>query len=68
MLHKYYNRYFGRFKVYKQLRVRLEAGDIFIKQSCRYRSFDDDLVSDEIFLCQKPESTYRFCIFFYEKL
>lgn len=34
------------FLVYRQLRDRLEAGDLFCPDSVRYRSFDDDLVDD----------------------
>ena len=34
------------FQVYRQLRDRLEAGDIFCAESIRYRSFEDDLVDD----------------------
>lgn len=32
--------------LYRQLRDRIEAGDIFCAQSARYRSFEDDLVDD----------------------
>ena len=35
------------FSVYRQLRHGLEAGDIFCRDSVRFRSFEDDLLSDE---------------------
>jgi len=35
------------FLVYRQLRQSLEAGDIFCRDSVRFRSFDDDLVDDK---------------------
>lgn len=34
------------FWVYQQLRNRLEAGDIYVSDSIRFRSFEDDLISD----------------------
>lgn len=34
------------FLVYQFLRNRLEAGDIFCRDSVRYRSFEDDLIDD----------------------
>jgi TnpA family transposase len=34
------------FFVYKQLRQGLEAGDVFCRDSVRFRSFEDDLVDD----------------------
>lgn len=34
------------FYVYHLLRSRLESGDIFCQDSIRYRSFEDDLISD----------------------
>lgn len=34
------------FLVYQVLRNRLEAGDIFCRDSVRFRSFDDDLIDD----------------------
>jgi TnpA family transposase len=37
------------FLVYRQLRDRLEAGDLFCPDSARYRSFEDDLVDDATF-------------------
>jgi hypothetical protein len=37
------------FMVYRQLRDGLEAGDLHCRDSARFRSFDDDLVDDEIF-------------------
>ena len=39
------NRY--EFLVYRQLRNGLEAGDIFCRDSVRFRSFEDDLLDDE---------------------
>ena len=39
------NRY--EFLVYRLLRNGLEAGDIFCRDSVRFRSFEDDLVDDE---------------------
>ena len=35
------------FLVYRLLRDRLEAGDIFCRESTRFRSFDDDLLDDQ---------------------
>lgn len=35
------------FLVYRQLRKGLEAGDIFCRDSVRFRSFEDDLLDDE---------------------
>jgi hypothetical protein len=35
------------FLVYRLLRDRLEAGDIFCRESLRFRSFDDDLLDDQ---------------------
>ena len=35
------------FFVYRSLRNRLEAGDVFCRASIRFRSFEDDLLSDE---------------------
>jgi hypothetical protein len=35
------------FLVYRLLRDRLEAGDIFCRESTRLRSFDDDLLDDQ---------------------
>jgi TnpA family transposase len=43
--HLLVNRY--EFLVYRFLRDRLEAGDIFCRDSVRFRSFEDDLVDDE---------------------
>ena len=37
------------FLIYRQLRERLEAGDLYCPDSTRYRSFEDDLVDDEIY-------------------
>ena len=34
------------FLVYRLLRNRLEAGDIFCRDSIRFRSFEDDLIDD----------------------
>ena len=34
------------FLVYRLLRERLEAGDLFCRDSVRFRSFEDDLISD----------------------
>lgn len=34
------------FLIYRLLRNRLEAGDIFCRESIRFRSFEDDLVDD----------------------
>jgi len=34
------------FLVYRLLRDRLEAGDIFCRESIRFRSFEDDLIDD----------------------
>jgi TnpA family transposase len=34
------------FLVYRLLRDRLEAGDLFCRESTRFRSFDDDLLDD----------------------
>jgi TnpA family transposase len=39
------NRY--EFLVYRQLRNNLESGDVFCRHSVRFRSFEDDLLSDE---------------------
>lgn len=39
------NRY--EFFVYRLLRDRLEAGDVFCRDSIRFRSFEDDLIDDE---------------------
>src|SRR5699024_1243133 len=38
------NRY--EFLLYRLLRDRLEAGDIFCRESIRFRSFEDDLIDD----------------------
>ena len=38
------NRY--EFLVYRQLRNRIESGDVFCRDSVRFRSFQDDLVDD----------------------
>jgi TnpA family transposase len=35
------------FLVYRLLRQRLEAGDIFCRDSVRFRSFEDDLIDDQ---------------------
>jgi len=35
------------FLVYRLVRHRLEAGDLFCRESVRFRSFEDDLVDDE---------------------
>jgi hypothetical protein len=35
------------FLVYRLLRKRLEAGDIFSRDSIRFRSFEDDLIDDQ---------------------
>ena len=35
------------FLVYRQLRNGLESGDIFCRDSVRFRSFEDDLIGDE---------------------
>ena len=35
------------FCIYRLLRDRLEAGDLFCRDSLRFRSFDDDLVDDQ---------------------
>ena len=35
------------FLIYRLLRNNLESGDVFCQPSVRYRSFDDDLLSDE---------------------
>jgi hypothetical protein len=32
------------FLVYRMLRNRLEAGDIYVSDSLRFRSFDEDLI------------------------
>lgn len=37
---------FYEFLVYRLLRNRLEAGDIFCRDSVRFRSFEDDLIDD----------------------
>jgi TnpA family transposase len=37
------------FLLYRLLRERLEAGDLYCRDSARFRSFDDDLVDDETF-------------------
>jgi TnpA family transposase/CheY-like chemotaxis protein len=37
------------FLIYRQLRDRLEAGDLYCPDSARYRSFEDDLVDDATF-------------------
>jgi len=34
------------FLIYRQLRDRIEAGDVFCAESARYRSFEDDLVDE----------------------
>lgn len=34
------------FLIYRQLRERLEAGDLYCSDSARYRSFEDDLIDD----------------------
>ena len=36
-----------KFLVYRLLRNRLEAGDIFCHDSVRFRSFEDDLLDEE---------------------
>lgn len=36
------------FLIYRQLRDRIEAGDVFCAESARYRSFEDDLVDEAI--------------------
>ncbi|MFQ5471063.1 MAG: Tn3 family transposase, partial [Gammaproteobacteria bacterium] len=41
------------FMVYRQLRERLEAGDLHCPVSTRYRSFEDDLVDDETYSQRK---------------
>ena len=38
------NRY--EFLVYRQLRNRIESGDVFCRDSVRFRSFQDDLIDD----------------------
>lgn len=35
------------FLIYRLLRHRLEAGDVFCRESIRFRSFEDDLIDDE---------------------
>ncbi|WP_404456925.1 Tn3 family transposase (plasmid) [Virgibacillus necropolis] len=35
------------FFIYRLLRNRLEAGDVFCRESIRFRSFEDDLIDDE---------------------
>ncbi|POB10187.1 Tn3 family transposase [Sulfobacillus sp. hq2] len=35
------------FFIYRLLRNRLEAGDVFCRDSIRFRSFEDDLIEDE---------------------
>ena len=35
------------FLIYRQLRDRIESGDLFCAESSRYRSFQDDLVDDK---------------------
>lgn len=37
------------FLIYRQIRERLEAGDLYCPESARYRSFEDDLVDDATF-------------------
>jgi hypothetical protein len=37
------------FLMYRQLRERLEAGDLYCPDSARYSSFDEDLVDDAVF-------------------
>ena len=43
------------FNVYRLLRDRLEAGDIYCRDSIRFRSFEDDLVDDSTWRTQKDE-------------
>lgn len=43
------------FLVYRQLRDRLEAGDLYCPDSARYRSFEDDLVDEANF-----QNKYRY--------
>jgi TnpA family transposase len=45
------NRY--EFQVYRQLRDRLEAGDIYCRDSTRFRSFEDDLIDTTTWRNQK---------------
>jgi len=43
------------FLVYRLLRTRLEAGDIFISHSLRFRSFDEDLIPKETWKQEKEQ-------------
>lgn len=43
------------FLVYRLLRTRLEAGDIFISDSLRFRSFDEDLIPKETWKQEKEK-------------
>lgn len=45
------NRY--EFQIYRQLRDRLEAGDIYCRDSIRFRSFEDDLIDTTTWKNQK---------------
>jgi TnpA family transposase len=43
------------FLVYRLLRNRLEAGDIFVSDSLRFRSFDEDLIPKETWIRDKDQ-------------
>jgi len=43
------------FLVYRLLRDRLEAGDIYVNDSLRFRSFDEDLIKKEIWHRDKEQ-------------
>jgi hypothetical protein len=51
------NRY--EFQVYRQLRDRLEAGDIYCRNSIRFRSFEDDLIDTTTWKSQKTALIQR---------
>ena len=47
------------FYICRLLRDRLEAGDIYCRDSIRFRSFEDDLIDDETWLNHKDELIER---------
>ena len=47
------------FYAYRLLRDRLEAGDIYCRESIRFRSFEDDLIGDQTWRNKKDELIER---------
>ena len=47
------------FQIYRQLRDRLEAGDVFCRDSIRFRSFEDDLIDSITWESQKDDLIQR---------